>query len=143
MADTDFDGLPALGGAITQVTVIDNDNTPNKVIDAANNFKVTVKWNVSPAVVAVLLDGNWTIKVFAESVGPGPEKLIAQTTKPATGVVNYAETLTVLAGTLSGDVPPDSGVYKLTVVITYRTTLGVLTEMAGFSEGPNILLREP
>jgi hypothetical protein len=76
-------------------------------------------------------------------MGPGPEVLIGTAVVAANGGPAYSATITVPAGTLPSDVPPDSGVYKLVTVITYRNTLNVLTEMAAFSEGPMFLLRRP
>ncbi|TCO50239.1 hypothetical protein EV646_102313 [Kribbella antiqua] len=143
MAETDFDGLPGLDGAVTAVAIIDHDGNPNRVVDDQFPFDVTVKWSVTPPATAALLDGKWTIKVYAESMGPGPEKLIGTATEAANGGPAYSTKITVPVSTLPSDVPPDSGAYKLLVVITYRNTLGVLTEMAAFSEGPMFLLRRP
>jgi hypothetical protein len=143
MPDTDFDGLPALDGAITAVTIIDRDGNPNKVIDDDLPFDVKVDWTVTPGITATLLDGSWTVKAYAESMGPGPEVGIGSVVVPANGGVAYSATITVPVSTLPSDVPPDSGVYKLVVVITYRTNNNVLTEIAAFSEGPMFLLREP
>ena len=143
MADSDFDGLPGLDGAVTAVAIIDHDGNPNRVIDDQLPFDVTINWTVQPPATAALLDGQWTVKVYAESMGPGPEVLIGTAVVAATGGPAYSASINVPAGTLPSDVPPDSGVYKLVVVITYRTTLNVLTEMAAFSEGPMFLLRRP
>ncbi|MET9273677.1 hypothetical protein [Kribbella sp. NPDC003557] len=143
MADPNFDGLAALEGSVTAVAIIDHDGNPNRVIDDQFPFDVIVKWTVTPPATATLLDGTWTVKVYAESIGPGPEVLIGTRNEPANGGPAYSAKLTVLPGTLPADVPPDSGVYKLVVVITYRTALNVLTEMAAFREGPTFLLRRP
>lgn len=143
MADSDFDGLPALDGAVTAVAIIDHDGNPNRVIDDQLPFDVTINWTVQPPATAALLDGQWTVKVYAESMGPGPEVLIGTAVVAANGGPAYSASINVPAGTLPSDVPPDSGVYKLVVVITYRNTLNVLTEMAAFSEGPMFLLRRP
>ncbi|MFN0284735.1 MAG: hypothetical protein ACKVZ6_22515 [Kineosporiaceae bacterium] len=143
MTDTDFDGLGALTGAVTSVVVLDPDGTPNKVLDSGLPFGVRIRWTVTPPATAAVLDGQWGVRVFAESIGPGPEVLIGQTAVAADGGVNYTTTITVPAGTLPADVPPLSGAYKLVVVITYRNSLNVLTEIAAFSEGPIVLIRQP
>ncbi len=143
MADPNFDGLPALDGAVTAVAIIDHDGNPNRVIDDQFPFDVTIDWTVTPPATAALLDGNWTVKAYAESMGPGPEKLIGTKVVPANGGQAYSAKITVPAGTLKADVPPDSGVYKLVVVLTYRTALNKLTVMAAFHEGPTFMLREP
>jgi hypothetical protein len=143
MTDT-FDGLPALDADVTAVAIIDPDGNPNRVLDDQFPFDVTVDWTVSPPATAAVLDGEWTVNAYAESMGPGPEVLIGTSTVPATGVQAYSATMNVPAGTLTADVPPDSsGVYKLVIVITYRNDLGVLTELAGFSDGPLFMLRHP
>lgn len=141
--EKDFDGLPELFGRVDNVAVIDHDGNPNRVIDDQFAFDVKIKWSVRPPATAKVLDGEWTVKLYAESVGPGPEQQIGSATRAATGVQEYRARITVPAGTLPSDVPPDSGVYKLVIVITYRNTLGQLTEMAAFSEGPMVLLRRP
>jgi hypothetical protein len=142
-ADPNIDGLAGLEGSVTAVAIIDHDGNPNRVLDDEFPFDVTINWTVEPPATAVLLDGNWTVKAYAESMGPGPEVLIGSKVVPANGGPAYAATITVPANTLPPDKAPDSGVYKLVVVITYRTALNVLTEMAAFSEGPTFLLREP
>jgi hypothetical protein len=143
MAETDFDGLPELLGTVDAVAVIDHDGNPNRVIDDQFPFDVKVRWSVKPPATATLLDGRWTVKVFAESMGPGPEVPIGTAVVAANGGPSYNAQITVPVGTLPPDRAPDSGVYKLIVVITYRTRLNVLTEMAAFSEGPMFLLRRP
>ncbi len=143
MPDTDFDGLPGLNGAVTGVILRDYDGNPNKVIDSQFPFDVKVEWNVGPANTATLLDGTWTVKAYAESMGPGPEVLIGSAAVPANGGLIYTTTISVPSGTLPPDAPPASGVYKLVVVITYRNQRRVLTEIAAFSEGPLFMLREP
>ncbi|NUR96432.1 MAG: hypothetical protein HOV67_14380 [Kribbellaceae bacterium] len=142
-ADPNFDGLPGLDGSVTAVAIIDHDGNPNRVLDDQFPFDVTVDWTVQPPATAALLDGKWTVKAYAESMGPGPEVPIGSRTVPANGGPAYAAKITVPAGTLLPDKGPDSGVYKLVVVITYRNALNVLTEMAAFREGPTFLLREP
>lgn len=143
MADTGFDGLPALSGAVTNVALIDPDGTPNKVLDVDLPFRVKVDWTVAPPATAQVLDGTWTVRAYAESMGPGPEAIIGTTTVAANGGSAYTASMTVPAGTLKADVPPDSGVYKLVIVITYRNKNNVLTEIAAFSEGTHFLLRKP
>ena len=143
MTDTGFDGVPALTGNVTNVALIDPDGTPNKVLDVDLAFSVKVNWTVTPPATAQLLDGTWTIRAYAESMGPGPEAIIGTATVAANGGNAYSASITVPAGTLPADVAPDSGVYKLVVVITYRTQNNVLTEIAAFSEGTYFLLRKP
>lgn len=145
--DTSFDGVAGLDGEITAVTILDKDSNPNRVIDDEFPFNVTVDWNVKPPATAQLLDGKWVVNLYAESLGPGPEAKIGTGTLAANGGLDYSLTIPVNPpyGGLTSDEtpPPDSGVYQLTVVLTYRTNTGGLTEMAGFAEGPTFMLREP
>lgn len=143
MADKNFDGLPALEGSVTTLTAIDPDGTPNKVVDADLDFKVKVSWTVSPAATAVLLDGKWTVRLFAESIGSGPEKGIGKVEVQADGGTSYTATITVAAGTLPPDSDSEAGIYELAAVIVYRNTSGVLTEMAAFRRGETVLVRKP
>ncbi len=143
MASDTFDGLPALDADVTAVAIIDPDGNPNRVIDDQFAFDVTVDWTVCPPATAALLDGEWTVNAYAESMGPGPEKLIGTSLVAANGGTAYSAKINVPAGTLTADVPPDSGVYKLVLVITYRNDQNVLTELAGFAEGPLFMLRQP
>lgn len=144
MTSTDFDGLAGLSGQLTSVELIDPDSTPNKVLDSQNPFSVKVKWTINPSNAAILLDGTWSVRAFAESIGPGPEASLGSVNVAAVpNKLAYEGTITVAAGTLKPDVAPDSGVYLLGVVLTYQTDQGAPTEMAGFSEGPMFMVREP
>lgn len=144
MADN-FDGLPGLAGKIGAVVLVDNSVPANNVVDADNPFTVRITWEVSPAIVATVLDGTWTVDLYAESMGPGNEIKAGSVNVPATGVTNYQASITVPPGVLRAESSPApiSGVYKLVEVLTYRNTLGTKTEIAAFSEGPTLLLREP
>jgi hypothetical protein len=145
--DTSFDGLPGLGGVITAVELVDGDENPNRVIGDKDSFFVTVDWNLSPPDQAALLDGTWTVNLYASSLGPGPEKKIGTATVDATGALSYTATIKVPYpyGGLAEDEtpPPDSGVYQSVLVITYRTAAGRQTEMAGFAKAPTFMLRNP
>jgi len=142
MSDT-FDGLPGLDGTVTSVDVLDLDGNPNHIIDDGLPFVVKAAWQVGPPATAALLDGTWTVKAYADSIGPGPEQGIGVATVTANGGPTYAASITVPVGTLPADTGPDSGVYALVVVITYRNRAGVLTELAGFGEGKLFMLRHP
>src|SRR5262245_66266874 len=113
MADSEFDGLPALDGAVTAVAIIDHDGNPNRVLDDQFPFDVTIDWTVTPPATAVVLDGQWTVKVYAESMGPGPEELIGTVDVAANGGSAYSDTITVPDGTLAADVQHDSATTHL------------------------------
>ena len=139
-----FDGVPALTGTIDVLTLQDPDGTPNRVLDADLPFSVVVSWTLDQAPTALLLDGEWTVKVHVESIGVGFEGQIGAVKVPATGVTTYnTPPIVVPAGTLPADVAPNSGLYMLRSVVTYRTASGKLTEIAGFGNGPEILVRKP
>lgn len=138
-----FDGVPALTGTVKVLTVQDPDNTPNRVLDADLPFTVVVRWTLDQPSTALLLDGEWTVRVHAEAQGAGFEGLIGTVKVAADGGVKYKAKIKVPANLLQADVDPNSGVYALRPVITYRTAKGKLTEIAGFGRGPEILLRRP
>lgn len=145
MPENNFDGLPGLAGKIGAVVLVDNSVPANNVVDADNPFTVRISWEVTPAIVATVLDGTWTVDLYAESMGPGNEIKAGSVDVPATGVTSYTASITVPAGVLPAESSPApvSGVYKLVEVLTYRNTLGTKSEIAAFSEGPTMLLREP
>ena len=45
---------------------------PANVIDSGDPFKVKVEWTI-PQGQAQLMAGSFRLRVFAESIGPGPE----------------------------------------------------------------------
>lgn len=147
MANAQFDGLPGLEGQILSMTVTDTDGNPNLVIDDENDFLVDVAWEVTPPVTAAVLDGAWDVDLYAESVGPGPDLLVASEKEPATGATTYSHRFIVkppYGGMTSKDTPPpDSGIYQLSVALTYRNKAGIRLEIAGFYEGQTVMLREP
>jgi hypothetical protein len=154
----DPDKGPLFKGEFTHVDVIDPalpGHVPNLVINPANPFEIHVKWQITgtdvPLYLAALAD-NWSIEVFAESMGPGPEIRIAAGTvatgTPDTPILKaYEYTLTVPAGTLpEGNPGPGgpSGVYKLVCTCFLNSNLGpVGFDIAGFAEGPVIRVENP
>jgi hypothetical protein len=130
-----------LDGDITAIDTQDLDGNPNRVLDPALAFTVTVTWNNTGTLVP-FMGGEYTARVYAESVGPGPEKEIGHATVPVNGSGNYSVTIVVPAGTLDAaepDLPNNtgafepSGVYKLVAVVSY-SNFGVNLPIAGFRE---------
>ncbi len=76
-------GLAELSGPLH-----DGDENPNRVIGDKASFFVTVDWNLSPPDQAALLDGTWTVNLYAGSLGPGPEKKIGTATVGCADAVN-------------------------------------------------------
>jgi hypothetical protein len=142
-----FDYPQGISGDLT-TAVLDTDLTPNLVLDKGLAFFVRVSWTPTGPGVQTL-GGNWTIKAYAESLGPGPELQIGPSlTIPVVPIDGhaYSESISVPANTLLAEgegAPPASGVYKLVVVVTHTNTLGTRTEMAGFAEGPVFEIRNP
>jgi hypothetical protein len=133
-------------------------NAPNHVLDPSKPFTVTMTWRlVGPDVplwLAGLAPSNWDVKVYAESMGPGPEIILAEETHPRLGFVKpdpntweFTHVVTVPANTLAEENPGPagpSGVYKLVATVFLNSTLGAPGfDIAGFNEGPLIKVENP
>jgi hypothetical protein len=117
-------------------TIVDNNGLPAEVLEASAPFRIRVNWDVGP-LAALLLGGQWEVAAYVESIGPGPEKVLATTTLAVTGAQVYSATLTVPAGTLPNDPPAavSAGVYKIVTVLTHRN-FTLITNIAAVAEGP-------
>jgi hypothetical protein len=143
-----FEFPPPLAGAGPTVTVLDPaGGPPSTIIDTDDPFLVRVDWSVDlPA--AALLGGQWLVRVYAESIGPGQEVQIgtqavsvgAGTAGPTS--IAYRANIPVAAGTLQAESGASSGVYTIVAVVTHNGFLGP-TVLAGFEQGPVIQMREP
>jgi hypothetical protein len=142
----------ALAGAGPDVRVLDPGGAPETIIDTDDTFTVQVRWSVEEPGAAVL-GGRWLVRAYAESIGPGQEQQLGQTRfinvgnfTPIAGppaARGYEANVAVPAGTLAAESATSSGVYKLAVIATHENPNGSATELAGFSEGPVIQMREP
>jgi hypothetical protein len=140
-----------LDGAITTIDTHDLDGNPNRVLSPVLPFTVTVSWSNTGTLVP-FMGGEYTVRVYAESMGPGPEREIGHTTVPVNGAGNYAVTLNVPAGVLAAAEPDlpnatgafePSGVYKLVAVVSY-SNFGVNLPIAGFREEARMFeIRQP
>ena len=124
--------------------VHDSGAAPSTVLDSGLPFAVHVAW-VVPAPINTVIGGNFRIRVFAESMGPGPEQQIGQTlTVPAVpNQLNYNVHVNVPGNTLPGEgegAPPISGMYKLVAVLQHMNPGP--NESSGFAEG-QVFLRTP
>ena len=83
--DPNIPGL--IEGNITTVVVIDPTNTfppfevGNHVLNRNDSFQINVEWTITGLLGPLWLSalgGNWNVQVFAESLGGGPEILLAR-----------------------------------------------------------------
>jgi len=141
---------PAMSGSGPDVQVIDPGGAPNTIIRVVDPFTIRVRFAVDQP-GASLLGGQWLIRAYAESVGPGDEKQIGNTVQlnVSAGVpggpparLEYTADVNVPANTLDDEGPTSSGVYKIVTIVTHRN-FGGPTVLAGFSEGPMIQMRQP
>jgi hypothetical protein len=123
----------------------------NHVLDPTEPFDVSVSWSITgllrPLWLAAL-GGRWNVQVYAESVGGGPEILLARDDSVAADptVFDYSLKFTVPGGKLAEGNPGSnvSGIYKLVVAVFLNSNLGAPGfDMTGFQEGPIIQVEEP
>src|SRR5262249_30037149 len=107
-----------LDASFDSLVVVDNDGNPNLVVDVTDSFSLVAKWHLSGSLSPVTA-GTWTVRAFAEWMGPGPELQIAVTAVPLGANPNYQAPLSIPPNTLPAG-PPASGLYKLAVVITHE-----------------------
>jgi len=121
--------------------VLDPDQNPNRVLQTNLDWFIRVDWNIS-GLIAGGLGGEWEVRAFAESIGPGfegqvgPTVIVPLSAAPATNSRSYTTTIRVPAGT------PPAGAYKLTVLVNYRNG-GLPQQMAAFAEGPVVQFYNP
>lgn len=121
---------------------------PSQVIDEDDAFQVSVKWTV-PAALAPYLGGEFRLRCFAESVGPGPERQIGATVMVPVvpGLASYSNLMALPPGTLPGEGASDgaggfiSGMYQIATVVQHMN--GGATPGCGYSEQKLIQIRRP
>lgn len=153
--DPNIPGL--ITGDVTTVIVIDPDaaaipfQVGNHVLNTDEEFFVDVSWELQGVLVPLwlaALGGNWNVQLFAESLGGGPEILLARddTVAADPAVRTYSARLTVPPTSLEEGNPGSntSGIYKLVVSVFLDSTLGEPGfDITGFSEGPIIQVENP
>jgi hypothetical protein len=146
-----------ISGDITTIVVRDPaaDFPPfevgNHVLDPTEEFQVDVTWEINGLLRPLWLKalaGNWNVQLFAESIGGGPEILLARDdTVPADPArAQYSVRLTVPPSALEEGNPGSStsGIYKLVVAVFLNSDLGQPGfDMTGFNEGPIIQVENP
>lgn len=153
--DPNIPGL--IGGDVSTVVVIDPARgfppfeAGNHVVNRDDSFQVKVAWKVLGLLRPLWLSalgGNWNVQLFAESLGGGPEILLARDDSVAAlpPREDYSVTLNIPPGALQEGDPGSnvSGIYKLVVSVFLDSTLGSPGfDMTGFNEGPIIQVENP
>jgi hypothetical protein len=165
--DPQIPGL--MEGDVTSVAVTDPQpfvgGVGNHVIDPSKSFDLKVEWEVFGQLEPIWvgsLDDNWDVSVYAESLGGGPEILIANAQVPKASVLpctvngaqpncaKYSTTLTVAPNTLPEHDPNSnqSGIYKLAAAVFLNSSIVPSPgspgfDLIGFSEGPIIQAENP
>ena len=159
MQQFDPNFAPFIEGAVTSVAVQETPpyGFPNRVVDPTEDFTIHVEWEVfghfTPLWINALND-PWTVTVYAESIGAGPEAPIGTATVAKADFTptaqpngrKYVADVTVTAGTLLEGNPgsQESGNYKLTTTVFLDSTLGEPGfDMIGFYEGPYLQVESP
>jgi hypothetical protein len=153
--DPNIPGL--IEGNITTVIVIDPAgefppfSVGNHVLNRNDSFKIKVAWKITGLLRPLWLSalgGRWNVQVYAESLGGGPEVLLASDNSVAADpqVSDYALEITVPPNALAEGNPGSqtSGIYKLVVSVFLNSDLGAPGfDMTGFNEGPIIQVEDP
>jgi hypothetical protein len=128
--------FPALGEGTFTAVVKDNNGSSSTVLEASKPIRIETKWNIDPESARVL-GGRWEVAAYAESIGPGPEQQIGRTEEvPLDGRTDYETIVLVPGGTLPDNPgPPNSGVYKIVVVLLLRN-FNRVTDVAALDESP-------
>ena len=135
MFEHPFNGL--LLGQVTAMVKDPNGVDPATIIQFDHDFAIEVDV-ILDGRAAPYLCGQFVIKTFAESIGPGNEKQIGATQTVSLDTVpvlptprHYTATINVTAQTLA------PGAYRLVTLLTYQNG-GTPLEIAGHVEGPII-----
>jgi hypothetical protein len=109
---------------------------PATLIRTDELLEIHVEWSLEGQLTEYIC-GAWCVRVVAESIGPGPEvqfpepaMMVPLTSAPES--TKYQATLRIPASTFQ----PQTcvAVFKLVVVVAYRTPQGLPGPMAGFVE---------
>lgn len=100
------------------------------IISMTDDWHLQVSWKVQGTLVP-LVCGKWHIRAYLESIGPGPEVLVANRTIDMSGNSDYSETFFI-----GPNVPNREGPYKLVTVMTSTNKFGKPAPFAAYDEGP-------
>lgn len=144
----EWGGMPFISNA--SVEVLDPlGQLPTSVIAANQQFRLRVKWNV-PNPLDDYLGGQFRLRAFAESMGPGPEvQLAPDGFEPVVQFQeSYEHDIVVNPGTLIGEGGidpatgrPVSGTYRMLAVIQHLNPGP--TRGSGFTDEKLVQIRLP
>ena len=113
-----------------QTQVTDPHGTPaSTIISMQDDWHLQVNWQVHGMFVPSV-SGTWKVRAYLESIGPGPELLVADRDIAMTGGSSYSETFFI-----GPNVPNEAGPYKLVTVITAENMAGGPAPFAAYDEG--------
>lgn len=116
-------------GTINTAVIDTFGNPASTIISMQDSWTLQVVWNLSGTLVPSI-GGKWQVRAYLESLGPGPEMLIANRTVNMDGSLNYAENFVIGPGE-----PNTAGAYKLVTVLTSTNLLGAPAPFAAYDEG--------
>jgi hypothetical protein len=142
--DPNFPGI--FFGEVTAVTVTDpptyTGQAGNRVLEPDRPFTISVEWFIDgpfAPIVKAAMAPNWTLRIFVESQGPGPEVVLVNIPVPVnSGVDAGTRTTWTYTQVLTPPHLQDGTLNKLIVVV--RDTLPGPLDLAGFGEGPIVLM---
>jgi hypothetical protein len=115
--------------------LLDNNGNPSTVLEASLPITITATWDIDKE-AARLLGGAWNIAAYADTVGPGTDLELGETTVAVDGGTSYSATITVPPNKVADNPPPPaSGAYKVVVVLTHRN-FGQISDVAAVVEFP-------
>ena len=137
-----------LDAAVTAVQLVDLDGNPNRVVEAGTGFEVKVTWHLT-GVLAPLIINDWHVRLFAESIGPGVEAKLTESTAVTATFISLTDiqldaTLSVPGAQTLGMVNAEGdGVYELVIVIAHDNVVNQRDTLTGFADGIVIEIHNP
>ncbi|RMF05003.1 MAG: hypothetical protein D6768_01885 [Chloroflexi bacterium] len=135
-------GPQLLSGTITHATIheVTDPTMPVTIIRTDQDWYVHLRWRLNGSLVR-MIDGEWKIQVYLESIGQGPEfelSPVGGITEPVNpGSPNYDVRFNVSAGAVP------AGQYKMVATILYVAPDGLPGPMAGFYDEPLVQFYNP
>jgi hypothetical protein len=126
-------------------TVLDPDLNPNNILQENLGGSCRVDWSFTGPATPFLDPTTFTVSLYAEAIGPGPDMLVGSVNVPGSAHTppwNYTTNVAIPPNSLPATGPNASGVYRLTTVIT-NSIGGQRDQLAGFVDGPVIEMRSP